>query len=366
MASSKDTGKITHKQIEKYRGQVLDWYDTHGRDLPWRYKNGETANPYHVWLSEIMCQQTTVQAVIPYYTKFLSTWPTIEALAQSKQEDVLSAWAGLGYYARARNLHKCAKIIADDLKGQWPKSATELKQLPGIGDYTSAAIAAIAYNEPATVMDGNIERIMARFFGIKDPLPKAKPIFKKYTARFFDEYEKRTGDFAQALMDIGANICTPKNPKCPSCPLKEGCYAYKNSSQESFPRKDKKKQSPHKFGEVYWITNDKGEVLFHRRPEKGLLAGMAGLPTSTWDVHPPNINKPEALKDVQHIQDIHDTPVTIKHVFTHFDLTLALKKAKLADDTKSPNDYFWANPKKQAQALPTVFRKAERIFSSLR
>jgi len=210
---------ITQKEIGEYRGKLLNWYDEHGRELPWRYKNGEAADPYCVWLSEIMCQQTTVQAVIPYYTKFLSTWPTVQDLANADNDDVMAAWAGLGYYARARNLHKCAKVIANDMGGIFPDNQAELIKLPGVGDYTSAAIASIVYDEATTVMDGNIERVMSRFFAIEEALPKAKPLFKEHTSGFFARTYNRHGDCAQALMDIGSSICTPKNPKCEACPM---------------------------------------------------------------------------------------------------------------------------------------------------
>jgi A/G-specific adenine glycosylase len=353
MAIKETQNKITQKEIEEYRGKVLSWYDKHGRELPWRYKNGEKANPYYVWLSEIMCQQTTVQAVKSYYTKFLETWPTVHDLANADNDDVMAAWAGLGYYARARNLHKCAKIISNDMAGKFPNTANQLKELPGIGDYTSAAVAAIAFDESTTVMDGNIERIMARFFKIEDPLPKSKSIFKTHTSRFFDEFDQRTGDFAQALMDIGSAICTPKNPKCMICPLNEGCVAKNEGVQESLPVKIKKKNRPHKYGDVYWITNDKGEVLFHKRPEKGLLAGMTALPTSSWELKGKNVENPECLANLKY----EDTKTSLNHVFTHFDLTLSLKKLSISSHLNVTNEYFWANIEGMENKLPTVFRK---------
>ena len=353
MAMNQKYNKVTQKEIGEYRGKVLDWYDKHGRELPWRYKNGQAADAYHVWLSEIMCQQTTVQAVMPYYTKFLSTWPTIQDLAKADNDDVMAAWAGLGYYARARNLHKCAKTVAQDYNGQFPDTQDELRALPGIGDYTSAAIAAIAFNRPATVMDGNIERIMSRVFMLEDALPKAKPIFKEYTSTFFNDFEERPGDFAQALMDIGAAICTPKNPKCTLCPLEKGCKAYKLGVQENLPVKSKKKARPHKFGEVYWIENDQKQVLFQKRPDKGLLAGMVGLPTSSWGVKGHNTKIPECLGTV--VFDDIKTP--INHVFTHFDLTLNLKKSNVSKDLDVAEGFFWSEPADMENKLPTVFKK---------
>ena len=354
MARTKNLNKLTQKEIGEYRGKVLEWYDRHGRELPWRYKNGEKPNPYHVWLSEIMCQQTTVQAVKPYYTKFLSTWPTVQDLANADDDDVMGAWAGLGYYARARNLHKCAKVIANDYNGKFPDSQAELIKLPGIGDYTSAAIATIAFNEPATVMDGNIERVMARFFLIEDPLPKAKKIFKTHTTRFFEGYRERPGDFAQSLMDIGSSICTPKNPKCMLCPLNEGCIAKQKGGAETLPVKIKAKNRPSKIGEVYWITNEKGEILVEKRPDKGLLANMLALPTSSWEVSEKPINRPKITKNI----NLKSRNIHINHVFTHFDLKLELKTGKTDLKTIKKENYSWIEPQKIKNKLPTVFKKA--------
>lgn len=348
------------KDIKTHRKNILDWYDRHGRDLPWRYKNGTPASPYHVWLSEVMCQQTTIPAVKPYYERFLQKWPRVQDLAAATQDDVMREWAGLGYYARARNLHVCAKVIADEYSGQFPKTQAELKKLPGIGDYTSAAIAAIAFGEPATVMDGNIERVMARFFKIKDPLPKAKPVFKTYTAQFFDGFTTRPGDLAQALMDIGASICTPRNPKCTSCPIHADCEAYTLGRQEDFPIKSKTKARPHKYGEVYWITNTKGKVLFHKRPEKGLLGGMISLPTSEWSLNKNTYTRPGFLTGAN-LKAYKNQ--SIRHVFTHFDLTLKLKHVRL-DALKTTNNEtcFWAEPSQHADALPSLFKKAYALF----
>lgn len=348
MARAKVTNKNFEKLAREYRGQVLEWYDREGRDLPWRYKNGARADPYKVWLSEIMCQQTTVTAVKPYYSKFLDLWPSVEALAAADSEAVMAAWAGLGYYARARNLHKCAKVVANDLGGVFPSTQAALIQLPGVGDYTSAAIAAICFGEAATVMDGNIERIMARFFALEDPLPKAKPVFKVHTAYFFDHAE-RPGDLAQGLMDIGSSICTPKNPKCLMCPLQGGCAG--KGRAETLPVKIKVKNRPHKRGEVYWIENEKGEVLFHKRPDKGLLGGMVALPTSDWDA--------KNYAGLDFVQCATKTNHTINHVFTHFDLTLHLVRGGVE---RLEDGYFWSRPEDYADALPTVFRKAYLKF----
>lgn len=300
-----------------------------------------------------MCQQTTIQAVIPYYTKFLSTWPTIHDLANAPSEDVMAAWAGLGYYARASNLHKCAQVISNDLGGSFPTSYKDLLELPGVGDYTASAIATIVFDEGATVMDGNIERVMSRFFAISDALPKAKPIFKEYTSQFFHGFKSRHGDFAQALMDIGATICTPKKSKCHSCPIQNACKAHQQDNQESFPVKTPKKQRPHKYGEVYWIENDRGEVLFEKRPEKGLLSGMIALPTSSWQTIDKKIEPPEITQDLE----FKETNITTDHIFTHFKLTLTLKISINNKKLNTKEGFFWAQPSAQEKSLPTVFKK---------
>ncbi len=353
------TNKNSLTQPQELRGQILGWYDANGRDLPWRYKNGQKPNPYYVWLSEIMCQQTTVQAVKAYYTKFLNKWPTIHDLANASNEDIMEAWAGLGYYARARNLHKCAKTIAYDMHGEFPKTAEELKKLPGVGDYTSAAFAAIVYREPVTVMDGNIERIISRLFALKDPLPKSKPVFKKAASALFKGFDERPGDLAQALMDIGASICIPKNPRCEQCPLQNNCLAKEQGIQASLPVKTKGKSRPQKFGEVYWITNHNNHVLFHKRPDKGLLGGMMALPTSSWETQDKPLSRPAITSNLE------ITPFkneAIEHVFTHFDLQLSLKTGQWSQKSEIPDDYSWKNPADMASAMPTVFKKAFNLF----
>jgi A/G-specific adenine glycosylase len=348
MAKTTSPHKISQNNFHETRGKILSWYDKHRRELPWRAKAGETPDPYHVWLSEIMLQQTTVQAVAPYYYKFLDHYPTIHDLASAPQEQVMADWAGLGYYARARNLHKCAQIISNQHSGIFPQTHAELLKLPGIGDYTAAAIATIAFNQQAVVMDGNIERIISRLCTIEDELPKAKPIYKQHLAPLFDT--GRPGDMAQALMDIGATICTPKNPKCMLCPLITDCSSCTKGTQETYPRKAPKKARPKKQGYIYWIENDRGEILIHRRPEKGLLGGMIALPTSEWSdkaTHAKFITAPKTLG------------TSIRHVFTHFDLELKLVKAKV---TKTPSEHLWLPP--TLKGLPTVFNKAYKLFIS--
>lgn len=308
-----------------------------------------------------MCQQTTVQAVKTYYTKFLEVWPSVTDLANAQQDEVMEAWAGLGYYARARNLHKCAKVIVSDWAGEFPQTQKELLELPGVGDYTSAAITAIAFNKPATVMDGNIERIISRLFLIKDPLPKSKPVFKEKAALLFKGFHARPGDLAQALMDIGSAICTPKSPKCASCPLTDHCKAQKKGVEKQLPVKIKAKKRPSKFGNVYWIENEKGEILFHKRPEKGLLGGMAGLPTSSWELVGAQGIEIDAFLNASASQDLN---LEINHVFTHFDLSLKLQKGFMNSDVSIDKGYFWANHNNHKNALPTLFKKAYSLFQS--
>ncbi|MCB1721160.1 MAG: A/G-specific adenine glycosylase [Rhodospirillales bacterium] len=351
--------KLSVNDIAKVRGQLLRWYDSYTRDIPWRANEGSIPAPYHIWLSEIMCQQTTVQAVKPYYEKFLQRWPSVHDLANARQEDVMAAWAGLGYYARARNLHKCAKVVAEDLGGVFPATQEQLKKLPGIGDYTAAAIAAIAFNRPATVVDGNVERVVARFFAVEEPLPTVKPKLKALAAQFYNDFTTRPGDLAQSLMDLGAEICIPKAPRCSLCPLQAACQARKQGITKQLPRKIKAKTRPQKYGHIYWITNDQEQVLFHQRPEQGLLGGMLGLPTTDWNedstslTHPEYINIPTPL----HIQ--------VQHTFTHFDLKLdlfeATLKAKLpVKDIK----LCWLCPMSTGDKLPSVFKKAHKILVS--
>lgn len=344
--------------IEKLRVQLLDWYDAHTREIPWRVRKGQVPDPYHVWLSEIMCQQTTVQAVKPYYDKFLKAWPTVQDLAAAPQEDVMAAWAGLGYYARARNLHKCAQIVAGELNGTFPGMQNELKKLPGIGDYTSAAIAAIAFNQPATVVDGNVERVMARFFAVQEPLPAAKPKLKALAARFYNDFTDRPGDLAQSFMDLGAGICIPKAPRCALCPLQADCRGRVQGMAAELPRKTKAKARPQKYGNIYWITNNQGQALFHQRPAKGLLGGMLGLPTTDWR------EDKEALDHPEYITNAASLDVRVHHSFTHFELELLLFKAKKIDGpTQKEHMLSWRRPSGAGDKLPSVFKKAYKLFN---
>ena len=344
---------LSQKTAENFRGQLLDWYGRDRRILPWRAAPGERADPYHVWLSEIMLQQTTVAAVIPYFTKFLDLWKRVEDLAAAAQEDVMREWAGLGYYARARNLHKCAGVVASEHGSVFPDTQEALKALPGIGDYTSAAIAAIAFGKETVVVDGNIERVMARVRAVEEPLPASKPLLKAAAADYFAGAGKRAGDFAQALMDLGAGICTPKSPSCLICPVAEHCQAREMGIAETLPRKAPKKAKPQKYGYVYWIENERGEILTEIRAEKGMLGGMRAFPTSDWD------KKKNKISHVNYFPRVKWEALSgqVRHSFTHFDLTLDIFGSSIAS-SDTPDGYHWVSAKDLKTAgLPTLFKK---------
>ena len=294
----------------KIRDAMLNWYDGHARALPWRSQPTINPDPYHVWMSEIMLQQTTVGAVKSYFEKFISIWPTVFVLAKADQEDVMKEWAGLGYYSRARNLHKCAKQLVEHHNGVFPRNADLLKTLPGIGDYTAAAISSIAFGIPNIVIDGNVERVVSRLYKIDLPLPKSKPYIREKAALLFvGKNQVRPSCFAQSLMDLGSVTCTPKNPKCVSCPLNTYCAAYKAGEPTKYPLKKPKTNLPEKQGIAY-IYIYEGKIGVETRPENGMLGGMIGFPTSEWMVD-----------DLQ-LKDNVRADLKIRHVFTHFALTL--------------------------------------------
>ena len=290
---------------------VLDWYVTHARRLPWRSLPGEHPDPYHVWLSEIMLQQTTVATVGPYFRKFLDRWPNVVEMAAAPLDDILTAWAGLGYYARARNLHKCAITVAREHNGVFPGDMAELLALPGIGPYTAAAISAIAFGQPETVVDGNIERIISRLYRISTPLPAAKKEITEYAAKLTPRH--RPGDYAQALMDIGAGICLPRNPKCSVCPVSGYCKAFATDDMESYPVKAPKKIKPTRRATIFWV--------------RGV-----------------SVHKP------------------VRHTFTHFHLELQPVAAQLVSaDTLSIDGAIWVDPDEfDSYALPTLMIKVAR------
>lgn len=343
-----------------FQKRLLAWYDENRRILPWRAKKGQKADPYRVWLSEIMLQQTTVAAVIPYFIKFVKKWPDVESLAKAPREDVMREWAGLGYYARARNLHACARIAANDLKGDFPEDEKALLKLPGIGAYTAAAIRAIAFNKPAVVVDGNVERIAARYYSVSEPLPDSKPRLKRLAEKFYGGCEDRPGDLAQALMDLGASICAPAKPACGACPVSENCAGRIKKTASGLPVK-RDKVRPKKYGNVYWITDRKGRVLIERRKDDGLLGGMPGLPTSVWDESPDKIIDPAFLT----AQPVAVQGGYVRHVFTHFELALTPKRVSYSG--AAPKGYVWLD-KVEAErvGMPTVFRKAMKIFTGLK
>ncbi len=328
---------------------LLEWYDANARALPWRVgpaarKRGVAPDPYRVWLSEIMLQQTTVATVRPRFEDFIRRWPTVEAMASSPLDDVLSEWAGLGYYARARNLHKCAIEVA--ALGAFPRDEEELRHLPGVGPYTAAAISAIAFDQSAVVMDGNIERVTARLFAIETPLPRAKAELKEAIGAVWPS--KRSGDFAQGLMDLGAGVCTPRNPKCPLCPLTRHCKARAKGIADDLPRKGKRAEKPTRRGIAYALINQKGEILFERRAEKGLLGGMLGLPGTEWTISAPSPSPPVKAK--------WRPAGSIRHTFTHFHLELDVQKAETPKSFRVKDGQRWIAP--DAARLPTAMKKA--------
>jgi len=336
--------------------KLLAWYDRHARDLPWRVgpaeiASGKRPDPYGVWLSEIMLQQTTVAAVKDYFAKFTAKWPDIAALAAASEDDILKAWAGLGYYSRARNLKKCADSVMAQHDGRFPETAEGLRALPGIGDYTSAAIAAIAFSEPAAVVDGNVERVISRLYAIETPLPEAK---KDIRARMFAlTPADRPGDFAQAMMDLGATLCTPKRPACLHCPLRDDCAALDAGDPERFPVKPPKRAKPVRRGAAYVLTNRDGAILVEKRGDKGLLAGMTQVPTTAWTARQDGAtDTSEApLADADWI-----ACGSIGHVFTHFELRLSVYRAG-GETTPAPHQW-WSDPATIAgEALPTVMKK---------
>lgn len=338
--------------------RLLDWYDRHHRDLPWRttpaaFARGARPDPYHVWLSEIMLQQTTVEAVKPYFRAFLERWPSVSALAAADSDDVMKAWAGLGYYSRARNLKKCADFVASAHQGRFPDTEDGLRALPGVGPYTAAAIASIAFNRPAAVVDGNVERVMTRLFAIATPLPEAKIEVRAALEPLVPS--DRPGDFAQAMMDLGATICTPKRPRCMLCPLKEDCRALAEGDPQLYPVKAAKAAKPLRRGAAFIaVRASDGAVLLAKRPDKGLLGGMAGPPTTDWTARQDGATGPDAAPFPADWRP----SGTISHVFTHFELRLDVFLARVPD-RPAPHAMFWSSHQDlPGEALPTVMKKA--------
>lgn len=349
---------------------VLDWYDASARDLPWRIKGDLYVDPYRVWLSEIMLQQTTVATVKAYFEKFTSLWPTVMDLATADLDDVLKEWAGLGYYARARNLHKCAQTVAYNKGGQFPDTESGLLDLPGVGAYTAAAVAAIAFQKPAAVVDGNIERVYARLKDDHTPLPGLKKSVKEYVAH--DVPTARPGDFAQGLMDIGATICTPRRPNCLICPLRPSCQAHSAGSAESLPNKARKKIKPTRRAVAFYVVAE-GALLLERRPEKGLLGAMPGLPVGPWETRDTLPDTQDWLPHRPKLTGSKDADwVTLgpvaRHTFTHFHLEsqiLVLRLAKKPDISGDPRSlYWWPEATIEEAGLPTVFAKMVKLAAT--
>lgn len=342
---------------------LLAWYDRHRRRLPWRAAAGERADPYRVWLSEIMLQQTGVKTVGPYFEKFLARWPDVASLGRASLDDVLRMWAGLGYYSRARNLHACAVAVLRDHGGVFPDTEEGLRSLPGIGPYTASAIAAIAFDIRTMPVDGNIERVVSRLYAVEDALPQGKPRIQQLAAtlladsRAGDE-KSRAGDSAQALMDLGSSICTPKKPACSLCPLNDDCAARIRGDQETFPRKAPKKSGTLRRGAAFVVTRG-DELLVRSRPEKGLLGGMTEVPGSGWFAAQDDKAALKQAPDLNGISRWHRKAGVVTHVFTHFPLELVIYTAKVSPRTRAPAGMRWVPiATLDGEALPNVMRKA--------
>lgn len=330
--------------IPALRAALLNWYDARARSLPWRAPPGSEArtDPYRVWLSEVMLQQTTVPHAAPYFHAFTARWPTVPDLAGADDAEVMAAWAGLGYYARARNMLKAARAVTADHGGVFPDTEAGLLALPGVGAYTAAAVAAIAFDRPANVVDGNVERVMARLFAIETPLPAARAELRRLAAGFVTDH--RPGDWAQALMDLGATVCRPKSPACDACPVAFGCEGLKTGDPARYPLKTKKGQRPRRSGFAWVLFDDVGRVALVRRHDSGLLGGMMGLPTSDWS------DTPDPTPPVK--ADWREAGA-VEHVFTHFSLTLTVMTAH-----GDGGGFIWRPQDEAERMLPTVFRKA--------
>jgi A/G-specific adenine glycosylase len=331
--------------------ELLAWYDRQRRDLPWRAPPSTRPDPYHVWLSEIMLQQTTVATVVRYFGRFVTRWPDISALAAASLDEILHLWQGLGYYARARNLHACARVVAERHGGNFPSERAKLRTLPGIGDYTAAAIAAIAFDRSVAAVDGNVERVVARLYAIDEPLPTAKPRLKALAAALVPE--RRAGDFAQAMMDLGATICTPRRPRCVLCPWRGSCLGMASGLAEGLPVMAEKPDRPLRYGVAFWLTRADGAVLLRRRPEKGLLGGMIEIPSTPWRASPWTLAEIVGLAPAA--AEWSALPGTVRHGFTHFQLELAIVAGRgVADGLWSPVDRF------SDHAFPTLMKKVVR------
>jgi A/G-specific adenine glycosylase len=343
--------------------ELLAWYDRHRRDLPWRSPPGEAPDSYHVWLSEIMLQQTTVATVKDYYLRFVQRWPTVGDLAAADRDEVMREWAGLGYYARARNLHKCARIVASEHEGCFPDTEQELLELPGIGPYTAAAIGAIAFDRRTVVMDGNIERVMARLFAVTEPISGSKSVLKQHAAELVPE--ARCGDYSQALMDLGATICTPRNPKCSLCPLRKDCVAHERNMESELPYRVRRKPRPTRRAVVFWLEREgkQGpEVLLRRRPDDGLLGAMVEFPATPWDSTSAEVpeHEQDILSHAPALVDWRELEQPVEHTFTHFHLSFTVWVGRLTSGKKVDGDWARIDRLSTDHALPSVMKKVAR------
>ena len=347
---------MTMTPAQSHASRLLEWYDRHRRTLPWRAPAGRTSAPYIVWLSEIMLQQTTVATVGDYFHRFVKRWPSVEALAGAPIDEVLSAWAGLGYYARARNLHACARVVAEQHAGRFPEDEAALRALPGIGPYTAAAICAIAFDQPASAVDGNVERVIARLYAIETPLPDAKTEIQARAAKLVPQ--SRAGDYAQAMMDLGAMVCMPRNPRCVICPLMQGCRGRKRGIAEELPRRAPKADKPTRRGLAFVLANRDGAILLRKRPTNGLLGGMDEVPSSPW--REGKLVLAEALKQAPVPANWKVLEGGVRHTFTHFHLELAVARATATTSRLArlaPGSAWVEIDRMTERALPTVMRK---------
>ncbi|MEM6266349.1 MAG: A/G-specific adenine glycosylase [Pseudomonadota bacterium] len=349
---------MTASAVHKISRDLLAWYDKSARQLPWRNPPGEQPPtdpdwPYRVWLSEVMLQQTTVAAVKPYFTKFTSIWPSAEALAAANEDDVMAAWAGLGYYSRARNLVKAAREVK--ARGGFPETEAELRELPGLGAYTAAAIAAIAFGQRAVVVDANVERVVARLFNLSDPLPGVRKAIRAHAETLTPD--ERAGDFAQAMMDLGSSICTSKAPRCLLCPLQDACEGRRLGEPERLPLKPPKKAKPERCGTAFWIERETAtgarEVWLVTRPTKGMLGGMRALPDDGWNAREDGTAKAPFAGPWEPLG-------AVRHTFTHAHLTLAVKRIQSGTDPPQAGQW-WPVDRLDEAGLPTLFAKAARL-----
>ena len=356
MTPAGNTRKRATQSDREVAARLLGWYDLHHRELPWRvsptaHAAGCRPDPYWVWLSEIMLQQTTVEAVKPYFRKFVEKWPDVASLAAASTEDVMKAWAGLGYYSRARNLKACATAVAAMPGGRFPDTEEELRRLPGIGAYTAAAIAAISFGRAAAVVDGNVERVMSRLFNLETPLPDLKREVRVALLPLVPEY--RPGDFAQAMMDLGATICSPKRPRCMLCPLRSDCRVIEAGDPERLPRRQPKPEKPQRRGAAFVAVRNDGAILLRKRGEKGLLGGMTEVPTTGWNARLDGVTTAAGAPFPADWR----RAGSISHVFTHFALELEVFRADTGD-TALPAGHYWSTPDElRTEALPTVMKK---------